>query len=361
MSITMIAGGTVDITVHEVLTDGNVKEVCAATGGAWGGTSIDKAFVELLKRLWGAEFVNQIQSDFPTIWWEIESHFERVKRMCNPGMSSDFNLITINFKMAQRYQEITGKDITDVEGYGLSVNADYQLVATKAAIDGLFLPTVQHIVDKLEELVETPECEKMNYMFLVGGLNCSRYMTDGIRSKFGKLLKILIPEDPELAVLKGAIKFGQNPGHITSRVVQRTYGISTYSNFDPTVHPNSRKKVIEGNEYCRDVFSTLVTKGQNVRDGEEICKTHFPISSKATAVHFEIYSTDKLSVEYSDDRGVETTGGFIDLPMPDLTGGTDRPIDFRVAFGKTEIEARARQKDREESQWKHTTVQYAGN
>lgn len=47
------SGGTVDITVHEVLPDRQLKELFKASGGAWGGTRVDDAFWEFLSKLSG--------------------------------------------------------------------------------------------------------------------------------------------------------------------------------------------------------------------------------------------------------------------------------------------------------------------
>ena len=41
-------GGTIDITVHEVLKGGFLKEIYEANGGDWGGTNVDEAFEDLL-------------------------------------------------------------------------------------------------------------------------------------------------------------------------------------------------------------------------------------------------------------------------------------------------------------------------
>ena len=55
-------GGTCDITVHEVMEDGNVREVYKANGGPWGGTKINDAFVSLLEGwcslFWMTEFLS---------------------------------------------------------------------------------------------------------------------------------------------------------------------------------------------------------------------------------------------------------------------------------------------------------------
>ena len=55
-----ISGGTVDITAHEVL-DSGVKELHHATGGACGGSYVDKNFEALLADVFGANFVNRLQ------------------------------------------------------------------------------------------------------------------------------------------------------------------------------------------------------------------------------------------------------------------------------------------------------------
>jgi hypothetical protein len=43
--------GTADITVHEKIGDGKVKELCRANGSNCGGTSIDNAFIELMENV----------------------------------------------------------------------------------------------------------------------------------------------------------------------------------------------------------------------------------------------------------------------------------------------------------------------
>jgi hypothetical protein len=48
-----LTGGTVDITVHEVTDNGNLKELHKASGGAWGGTKVDETFEEFLSSIVG--------------------------------------------------------------------------------------------------------------------------------------------------------------------------------------------------------------------------------------------------------------------------------------------------------------------
>lgn len=45
------AGGTVDTTGHEVLKDGTLKELHAATGGPWGGQLVNVAFEKFIESM----------------------------------------------------------------------------------------------------------------------------------------------------------------------------------------------------------------------------------------------------------------------------------------------------------------------
>ena len=42
-----------DITIHEVMVGGHLKELHKATGGDWGGTQVDEAFNQLLVNIVG--------------------------------------------------------------------------------------------------------------------------------------------------------------------------------------------------------------------------------------------------------------------------------------------------------------------
>lgn len=48
-----MSGGTVDITVHEVMDGGKLNELHKASGGAWGGTKVDESFRQFIIKLVG--------------------------------------------------------------------------------------------------------------------------------------------------------------------------------------------------------------------------------------------------------------------------------------------------------------------
>jgi len=64
-----------------------------------------------------------------------------------------------------------------------------------------------------------------------------------------------------VSVIRGACMFGLNPRSITSRISKKTYGINTLTTFDPSRHTDEKKVIIEGEDFCEDVFDAFVTKG----------------------------------------------------------------------------------------------------
>ena len=51
----IVAGGTVDISAHEILDDNELRELHGASGGAWGGTEVDKAFEQFFADIIGIQ------------------------------------------------------------------------------------------------------------------------------------------------------------------------------------------------------------------------------------------------------------------------------------------------------------------
>ncbi|KAL3885513.1 hypothetical protein ACJMK2_025566 [Sinanodonta woodiana] len=79
------AGGwTVDITVHQVIEGGRLKEIHKASGSAWGGTKVDEAYRQFLISIVGnpvfQTFVNKHMDDY----LDITREFEIKKRKQEP-------------------------------------------------------------------------------------------------------------------------------------------------------------------------------------------------------------------------------------------------------------------------------------
>jgi len=86
--------------------------------------------------------------------------------------------------------------------------------------------------------------------------------------------------------------FGLNPRSITSRISKKTYGINTLTTFDPQRHTEEKKVVIEGEDFCEDVFDAFVQKGQAVGIDEVHVKTYCPVRARQTVMRIIFYCSD---------------------------------------------------------------------
>lgn len=144
-----------------------------------------------------------------------------------------------------------------------------------------FEPLFNKITSKVEELIAASK-EKhpsgVDFIFMVGGFSESPFLKSVVKERFeSENFNVLVPRRPQVSVIRGACMFGLNPRSITSRISKMTYGINTLTTFDPTKHPEEKKVVIEGEDFCEDVFDAFVRKGEAVSIDEVHTKTYCPV------------------------------------------------------------------------------------
>ena len=66
-----LEGSVADITVHEKLSNDRLKELCRASGGDCGGTSVDNAFNQIFVKLVGAPLLNAMKREDPSAYLDI--------------------------------------------------------------------------------------------------------------------------------------------------------------------------------------------------------------------------------------------------------------------------------------------------
>ena len=112
---------------------------------------------------------------------------------------------------------------------------------------------------------------------------------------------MLVPRRPQVSVIRGACMFGLNPRSITSRISKMTYGINTLTTFDNDKHPEEKKVIIEGEDFCEDVFDAFVRKGEAVGIDEVHVKTYCPVRARQTVMRIIFYATDGVDGKFVDD------------------------------------------------------------
>ena len=114
-----------------------------------------------------------------------------------------------------------------------------------------------------------------------------------------------MPRRPQVSVIRGACMFGLNPRSITSRISKMTYGINTLTTFDGERHPEEKKVIIEGEDFCEDVFDAFVKKGEAVGIDEVHVKTYCPVRARQTVMRIIFYCTDASDSKFVDDCEVK--------------------------------------------------------
>ncbi|XP_063413737.1 heat shock 70 kDa protein 12A-like isoform X1 [Mytilus trossulus] len=84
-----LGGGTADITVHERQPDGLLEEVVPPSGGAWGGTAIDDAYLRFLEKVFGEKVVQDLKLKELVDYTELIHEFEVKKRSIKTDTTTD--------------------------------------------------------------------------------------------------------------------------------------------------------------------------------------------------------------------------------------------------------------------------------
>jgi len=88
-----LGGGTIDMCMHEILDDGNLRELYRATGGHAGGSTVNTEFMQLLKTLLGSDAFEIYARDFPHAYQELQIRIEDKKcRFTNRSDAITLNL-----------------------------------------------------------------------------------------------------------------------------------------------------------------------------------------------------------------------------------------------------------------------------
>ncbi|KAH3847742.1 hypothetical protein DPMN_090073 [Dreissena polymorpha] len=75
-------------------------------------------------------------------------------------------------------------------------------------------------------------------------------------------LRVIVPPDPWLAVLKGAVLFCKNLLQISERIARFSYGFAVARIFKKAIDSVGLRFNLNGITYCNEVFDKMITKGE---------------------------------------------------------------------------------------------------
>ena len=348
-----IGGGTVDITVHDK-SNGKINVILPPMGNTWGGTTINEALSMLLGDIvedkgFGSFIKSSPFSAKATLNKLLYEDFEERKKIFGDATKGIQEIVlTLPRKFTQFYGDDKVNEASKIKidydpGVG-SLAINYELVQEK-----IFKKTIDRIMECVRAAFDQLRASKVDAVYLVGGFGGCKYVHQKIEEAIGQYgnIPIVCPEQPDLAVVSGAVMWRKDPNIIQSRVADATYGIGVTPGFKPAIHDVCYWFLDkeDGIQRCHSVFQVFVLKGEVIKD-EVYKSTLIPQYQKNTQQCIDIYCTTDDGVQYTKDKKGKLTvrkiGELVlDIPNPDNIPRNERDIDIFMDFGGTEIQARA--------------------
>ncbi|XP_065932831.1 uncharacterized protein [Magallana gigas] len=325
-----LGGGTADLTVLEVKKDRKMKQLHQSAGGAWGGNLINKKIWEIMAEIFGSDVIEdfkKLTSDF----MEMESIIELKKRDITVGSKLEIPIFpSLSGLCKQDY-----KTLIKNSKYGNSVKARTgKLRFEPDKVQEIFDLTFTNLFTVVEKTLDHENAVGVKDIILVGGFAQADIIVKQFEKKFSGY-KVIVPTDPVLAVLKGAVMFGQDIDIISSRITAHTYGFDVMRYF---MHgdPRGKKRKVDNVDYCVEVFEKMVAIGESVDVGKTVKKEVFASSKEMKSMILKFYQSEIKNPKYVTDPGCKCIGK-LSVEMPDLSGGTERSVIVSIKFGETEI------------------------
>ncbi|KAH3730703.1 hypothetical protein DPMN_056695 [Dreissena polymorpha] len=332
-----ILGGTIDIAVHEVCDGGSIKEIYRPSGGDWGGTNVDEAFIKFLREIAGNDAIQRFKDENVEEYLDLLRDFEAKKRGTDAASKTNIaiKIPPTLFGIVQGMTQMSLQDKLQASSYEKTVT----LTKTKLRLDadvmrsfvcGNLLQMIQHTSD----LLERPECKNVDAILMVGGFSESKFLQEMFKLNFK--LPPIVPPKAGLAVLIGAVIYGHRPTAITERKSIYTYGIKSTADYNDKIHPLSKRSVFkDGSVLCVDVFSIIVREGDTLVVGRvHNERSYFPIYESQKVMIIPIFTSRDRNSKFTTDPGCKQVGS-LQVPLAGI--GTNRSVTVRMLFGGTEI------------------------
>jgi hypothetical protein len=138
----------------------------------------------------------------------------------------------------------------------------------------VFTPVVDAVLDLIHNQLKKLQDgeQQLDAILLVGGFGRSSYLLRKIKDRFeGQATGasfIGSPDEGNLAICKGAVSFGLRPRMVSEGKTRYAYGLQVKKKFRETLdNPDQKMKGYGGNDYCQNVFSTIVPKDTSIKKG----------------------------------------------------------------------------------------------
>nr|XP_034302026.1 heat shock 70 kDa protein 12B [Crassostrea gigas]XP_034302027.1 heat shock 70 kDa protein 12B [Crassostrea gigas] len=335
-----LGGGTIDISVKEVLTDRALKELHRASGNGLGGDSINLRFFGYFKKVFGSKAMSIFKNEnkHKAALYDLESEIELKKRNLDFDQRGNIRL-SIPPILFEIFEEFEKKDFDEYIGTlkGLSFKKG-KMFLNQEIVTEIFKPSVTSLVQLIQEIIAQEHVKKISDIIMVGGYSQSRIISKTIKDLFEhKNVNVIIPNDPDLAVLQGAVMYRYWPEVVRTRRSPYTYGTRLLRLW--LEGDDESKKIRRGKSkevFCGDHFEKFVSLNDEFETGQTETLKVYPVEAETTEMAIDVYTSNKSDPRYTTDTGCEKLGRLV-VHVPDTTKGLDRHADVTMTMGSTEI------------------------
>lgn len=209
----LILGARADITVLKKV-DNQVVETYRITGNECSGISVDDRFLSLFFKIFGSPCMKSLRQEDPIAFLDIVREISCIKSFVKEYSYGKTNMTIpyVSLEMfCQRDNENLPEKIASSPYAGvISLRGDKMRIDSNI-IHNLFKPSIDKIMNLIEQVfTDYKGAPKVKGIVMVGAFSCCRLIQDTLKKTFS-YKNINIPEDPEVAVMKGAVLCGHQP------------------------------------------------------------------------------------------------------------------------------------------------------
>eukprot|EP01083_Nonionella_stella_P158594 516383_1 len=280
-------GGTVDIACHKIVDDG-LEEVHYPTGKDWGGGCVDDLFIEWLEEMFGTPFMNDFKLSSPNHYLQILDYFQiakasffKKKTQSNETHSvelpSEFiDLLYTSFELDRMLQDYSrSHHVVQLIEDSQTLLIDVEL--WKKWFDEVINKIIRYIEIEDKELYKLLTSDDCKYLYLVGGFSQSKYFQHRMKLNSSVIpynLKVIVPAQPVLCVVKGAAYFGMKKVMMKARIMPCTYGVARRTTQEHAIKLGLSEQFIETHRrrdvWVVGIFDILTKKGDRVERNQPV-------------------------------------------------------------------------------------------
>ena len=285
----------------------------------------------------GFPLIKMLKEKDPTSYLDLIRKFEGMKRKIDIGSTGKVNMSipysTIN-SLCQDFECQPLETIIKKSSYSDQITIRGDKIRIDADLmKSVFYGTIEKIKVLVQEMFSEISPLQVPFILLVGGLAECKMIHASLKQAF-PTKKFIVPEEPGISVLKGAVLFGHVPDFIACRVMRYSYGTDSYVDFDPDEHDIWRKEIIKGKTLCK-IFQQIIGQNTPVLIDTKIEHDYKTMGGYQRSMTINIFACEKEDPKYVDEVGCTKIGQVeVNIPSPSVE---ERNVAVNYIFGKTEI------------------------